>query len=56
MDDREGSSYEAVTELQSVLQPIIKAAKFCKTWQMGFLYAPMIFAGNLKEFVYLSRD
>ncbi|XP_063678783.1 UNC93-like protein MFSD11 [Bolinopsis microptera] len=50
VEDKEESSYGVVTEPQSVLQPIINAAKFCKTWQMGFLYAPIIFAGVSENF------
>ena len=31
---------------QSVLQPIVVAARFCKTRQMCLLYAPIIFSGE----------
>ncbi|KAL5260967.1 hypothetical protein ACHWQZ_G006865 [Mnemiopsis leidyi] len=34
-----------VPETQSIVQPIIDAAKFCKTWQMGYLYGPIVFTG-----------
>lgn len=43
--DQEEAEDEMVVESQSILRPIIDAVKFCKTWQMGFLYGPIIFTG-----------
>ena len=45
LQPEEDAGNETVREPQSVLQPIIDAVKYCKTWQMAFLYAPTIFTG-----------
>lgn len=41
------SDIPAPQTTQSILQPIKDAAKFCRTWQMGLLYGPIIFSGKI---------
>ena len=45
-EDCKSEGLEEPEERQSVLQPIVDAARYCKTKQMCLLYAPIIFTGR----------